>query len=112
MQYWEETTDDSFMDLRCNFPIICPFHGEKTVMKLSDSKLFKFFLQADTSRDESHAIDVVCRCPDCGYMDIYGVAVSDEHYWRIYERIKDYITDVIEEAKQGAGDESPAVEPN
>ena len=109
-EYWEETNDDSFMDLQCNFPLYCPFHGESTIMKLSDSKIFKFFLDADTTRDESHAIDVVVKCPDCGYQDIYGVAVSDKHYWRVYERIKKYIAELVEEAKLGESDKSPVVE--
>ena len=110
--YWSETNDDSFMDLQCNFDFTCPFHGEGSTMVLHDSKLFKFNLDKDKERDLSHAIDVVVRCPDCGYIDIYGVAVSDEHYGRIYERIERYINVLIQEAKQRKIDESPAVATN
>ena len=112
MQYWEETNDDSFMDLKCNFDFRCPFHGEESVMVIHDSKLFKFELDKDSGRDMSHAIDVVVRCPDCGYIDVYGVAVSNEHYGRIYERIERYIDVLIKEAKQRESDESPVVATN
>ena len=108
MQYWDEDKDPEItMGLRCNFPITCPFHGGKTIMGIHDAKVFKFFLDKEQLRPESHAIDVVMVCPECGYIEIYGVAVTDDHYWRVQKVVQnmavqnriDFFEERVEELK-------------
>lgn len=85
MTYWDEA--DTFMGLSCHFPMKCPMCQD--TMNLDNAKLFKFFLP--NVKRESYAIDVVMGCPSCGMTDIFGVAISQEHYIKTFKKIKGYL---------------------
>ncbi len=85
MNYWTEGDWDSKLGVTCNFDPTCPFHP-KTRMLVNDCKLLTFSLRMDSNWD-SHALDVVFMCPICGYHDIFGVAISDEHHRRVVKMV-------------------------
>lgn len=87
MSYWDEDSE-SWMGLKANFQPMCLFgHGE---MALHSAKLLNFSLEQDPEKRTSHAIDVVMRCPYCGYLDIFGVAIDRAHWERTRDKIEEY----------------------
>ena len=57
-------------------------------MDLFDMKLLKFaFDDTESTERSSNAIDVVMFCPECGFADTFGVAVSAKHGKRMRETI-------------------------
>ena len=48
----------------------------------------KFAINDGTKEKKSHAMDIVIWCPECGYINIFGVAVSKEHYEFIQRRLR------------------------
>jgi poly(3-hydroxyalkanoate) synthetase len=70
-----------------------------------DIKLLNFSI-LDSGEKNSYAIDVTTICHECGYHDIFGVAVSKEHGLDARERAKDYIKEMtgesIEEIREKA----------
>jgi len=82
---WAEDDDPScFMGLKTTHQFTCLFCNAD--MQVHDVKLMEFSLRGDERKD-SHAIDVVLWCSRCGYIDIYGVAVSEEHWARAKSKI-------------------------
>jgi len=64
------------MGLRCKIHPKCFFCGSK--FDLFSTKLIDFPLNSGSSR--GHAIDVVFMCPQCGYLDVFGVAIDKGHF--------------------------------
>lgn len=101
---WEEDPT-AFSGLQCNFELLCPFgHGH---MDLFDVKFLNFdvgnpdkvhedkdnFL-IHPSKTLSHAVDVAMFCMDCGYHDIFGVAIDYNHSLRNYKNLKGHIKEM------------------
>jgi len=84
MPVWEEDPE-TFMGLKCNFHPHCIFC--KAPMELFDTKLLNFSLNDGTPDRNSHAIDVVVYCPECGLRTIFGVAISPEHAKKTLDNI-------------------------
>lgn len=85
MTHWKEGDWDSVVGLTADFIPMCPFHT-KTQMFVNDCKALNFSLRHDKNYD-SCAVDVVMACPTCGYIDIYGVAISREHRLAIRDKL-------------------------
>lgn len=82
---------ENMLGLQGNFIPYCPFHDDKpTVMTVNDCKALNFSLDQKPDHQDwgSHAIDVVLYCPYCGYVDIFGVAISAEHHKKIREMVE------------------------
>lgn len=84
MSVWSESKD-SYSGLQCNFKPHCIWCD--LPMKLFDIKLLKFSIPDGTEDKNSNAIDVVMWCEECGFTDVFGVAVSPEHRQRIEDKI-------------------------
>ena len=69
--------EDCLMGLKSDHEFSCLFCGTKMV--IHNAKLMAFSL-TDSEEKDSKAIDVVLTCMGCGYVDIYGVAISEEHW--------------------------------
>jgi len=76
MSVWEEDST-TFSGLKCNFHPSCPWC--KLPMELFDIKLLNFSTDDGTPDKNSNAIDVVMYCSECGYIDIFGVAINAKH---------------------------------
>lgn len=76
MSVWEED-ELSYSGLKCNFHPHCIWCD--IPMKLFDIKLLHFPTNDGTPNWNSNAIDVVMYCPECGYIDVFGVAISAKH---------------------------------
>jgi hypothetical protein len=51
-------------------------------MEIFDTKLLHFKLHPEyTDESWSFAIDVNLMCRYCGWTDLYGVAIDEEHFW-------------------------------
>ena len=48
----------------------------------------KFSINDGTKEKKSHAMDIVLWCPECGHINLFGVAVSGDHYEYIQRRLK------------------------
>jgi hypothetical protein len=70
--------DESCVGLRCLFIPKCEFCG--TSMIVWCCKPIKFKINDGGDTPNSHAVDVEMWCPECGYWEAFGVAVSKEHY--------------------------------
>lgn len=95
---WEEVPD-TFSGLQCNFVIRCPMCRTETPMTLFDIKNLNFnvgdlkpiqdseeFL-LHPKRTSSHAVDVAMMCMECGYHDIFGVAIGYDHSVRNWQNV-------------------------
>ena len=82
-------SDDTYMGLVAEFIPMCPYHEEEE-MKFVESKLLKFALEYEGDPD-SHAVDVVVMCPECGYTDVFGVAISKEHWDKVQGKITESV---------------------
>lgn len=84
MSVWENDAS-TLVGLKSSIHPLCLFHRDSkpTVMELFDTKLLHFKLHP-TYEDEpwSFAIDVDLMCPYCGWRDLYGVAIDEEHFWQ------------------------------
>lgn len=72
--------------LVCLFVPKCMHCG--TNMEYWSSELRKFEINDDTDKKNSHALDIVMWCPECGHINLFGVAISKEHYEFIQRRLK------------------------
>jgi len=72
--------------LMCLFQPICEFDGAK--MELGMYKPLEFGINDGSKKKNAHAVDVVMICPECGFKDVFGVAVSKAHYDSIQKYIK------------------------
>jgi hypothetical protein len=57
-------------------------------MGLIRAKPHTFLLDADEEEKRSYAIDVEMQCPWCGFWDVFGVAITKEHFFRVIEKIR------------------------
>ena len=64
--------------------------------KLCDSDLIlwsaspqKFSINDGNDEKNSHSLDVVLWCPECGFTNLFGLAFSEEHYELVGNRIKE-----------------------
>jgi len=85
MGCWQEDPTAKF-GLRCTFHPKCPFC--KTPLRVLTTNLLDFKLDEEQEIN-SHALDVDFMCPACGYLDIFGVAISEEHWGRILKLLAD-----------------------
>lgn len=72
--------------LVCKFTPKCEFCD--VAMEFWSAKPAKFAINDGTNEKNSHALDVIMWCPECGYISLFGVAISKEHYDFIQRRIK------------------------
>lgn len=97
---WEEV-QDTFSGLQCNFIPKCPACNTETPTTLFDIKNLSFNVnQVQVKRDgasfdprglDSHATDVAMMCMECGYHDIFGVAIEFDHSLRNYDLMKEHV---------------------
>ena len=76
----EEQGNDILID--CHTQSLCPFDGSGE--KLLTSKLLNFDLVPGSGEKDAHAIDMECRCQECGHWDIFGVALSESEHNKLY----------------------------
>jgi len=62
-----------------------------------------------------HAVDIWYWCPKCGMTQVYGVAISPKHFWRICEKTSNFfakgiIQDTREDLSFVPGETDPHVE--
>lgn len=69
-------------NMACSFIPSCVYH-QKTSLTLSTSSMIVFPVeQGDGTKKPGHATDLTMVCPDCGYREMFGVAMSaDEADW-------------------------------
>jgi uncharacterized Zn finger protein len=80
--HWHDD-DTALLGLKCDFHPRCKFCD--TELKVFSTGLLDFALDKSKKKDRSHALDVNFMCPNCGYLDIFGVAISEKHWARILE---------------------------
>lgn len=84
MSVWEESKD-SYSGLQCNFQPRCIWCD--LPMQLFDIKLIQFLIPDGMQDRRGNAIDVVMWCENCGFTDVFGVAVSQKHRKKIEDKI-------------------------
>jgi len=72
--------------LKCLFTPTCALC--ETSMEFANAKPQNFAINDGTGKKNAHALDVLMWCPECGCIEIFGVAVSKEHYDFIQRRLK------------------------
>ena len=77
--------EDVTTGLKCLFTPQCRFCN--TGMEFWEAVPQNFEINDGTGEKNSHALDVTTWCPKCGHMNLFGVAVSKEHYEFIQRRI-------------------------
>lgn len=86
MGHWHDDPT-CLLGLHCDFHPKCKFCGTK--LKLFSTNLLEFALDKSKQDEKSHALDVNFMCPSCGYIDIFGVAISEEHWGKILKILAD-----------------------
>jgi hypothetical protein len=71
--------------LKCLFTPQCKFCH--VGMEYWQSVPQRFSINDGTGETNSHALDVLMWCPKCGHLNLFGVAVSKEHYEFIQRRV-------------------------
>jgi len=88
-KYWEaDTSMGSLLGIVSKFVPLCPFHP-KIGMYVINCKVFNFSLRNDENLD-SHAIDVALSCPECGYLEVFGVPITQKHYTKVVDTVREY----------------------
>ena len=87
---WRVEDNGTWAQLEADFQPMCRFRGIPLVC--TNIKLFKFPLNepAYWERGEinGHAVDVDTRCPQCGLNKMFGVAVEEEHWFKLFVQAK------------------------
>ena len=78
--------EDVTTGLQCLFTPKC-IHCD-VAMEFWSAKMAKFAINDGTDEKNSHACDILMWCPQCGYINLFGVAVSKEHYEFVQRRLK------------------------
>ena len=78
--------DTTISGLQCLFQPKCYFDGSD--MKMWLYKPARFRINDGDDEPKSHAIDFILVCPECGNKEMFGVAISKEHYEHIQKWIK------------------------
>ena len=79
---WKVVDNGTWANLEADFQPMCRYC--KIPTECSHLKLFKFPLNEpdywERGEMNAHAVDVNTRCPQCGFKQMFGVAVEPE-YW-------------------------------
>jgi len=78
--------EDATFGLMCLFTPQCRFCDVGMEFWLATPQ--KFAINDGTDKKNSHAVDIMMWCPECGHINLFGVAVSKEHYEFIQRRLK------------------------
>ena len=78
--------EDVTTGLKCLFTPQCR-HCHVS-MEFWAGKPLNFEINDGTGERNSYALDVTMWCPECGYLDLFGVPISKEHYEFIQKRLK------------------------
>ena len=78
--------ESSTTGLRCLFTPQCRFCN--VGMEFWNAVPQRFAINDGTGKKNAHAVDILTRCPKCGNTDLFGVAISKEHYEHIQRRLK------------------------
>ena len=73
----EDDAENCLFGLKSDHDFKCLFCGGDMIVH--NAKLMEFTIPGGDEKG-SKAIDVVLTCRGCGYIDIFGVAVSEEHW--------------------------------
>lgn len=60
---------------------ICPFCGSK--MKLRRRSLNRSVLPSGL---EYYAVDTLMKCPNCYYVSVFGIPITERRYYELWER--------------------------
>lgn len=73
--------DGSPPTLEADSQLYCLNHPRKKVkLDILTAKLLQFPMTYDNEKKMSNAVDLWLRCPYCGAMELWGVAVSNEQW--------------------------------
>jgi len=64
------------IEINCSFQPRCAFHKD-VLLELRGINPIMFPIYDNGHRTLAHAVDVSMTCPECGYAELFGVAVSD-----------------------------------
>ena len=78
--------ESSTTGLRCLFTPQCRFCN--VGMEFWNAIPRNFAINDGTGKKNAHAVDILTWCPECGSIDLFGVAVSKEHYEFIQRRLR------------------------
>ncbi len=67
-------------EISCNFTPHCAFHGGDTRLLPMQLQPIMFPVYGGADISLGHAVDFHVKCPDCGYREIFGVAVSEAEF--------------------------------
>jgi len=82
MGAWEFTSG-LLPELACSFKPTCLFCGAK----LGVTKASMYHVQMSGQNDpdpQGRALDVNVRCPECGYVEVFGVAITQDEARQIH----------------------------
>ena len=94
MGHWHPD-DTAKFGLRCDFHPKCFFCS--TPLTVFTTGLLDFALDPESQDERSHALDVNFMCSGCGYIDVFGVAINEEHWLKIIDLLKEVV-----DASEGA----------
>ena len=87
MAVWKFVDEEGNFVLDCAFAPTCYYHPKKILQVLKiDVLRFKNMMHGKPIM--SNAIDVKMVCPECGSRELFGVALSEEEFDRIYKSQK------------------------
>lgn len=76
-------TDSTPPELTCSFKPSCLFCGEK--MTLENTTMYKVQMTGQNDPDpQGRAIDIIVKCHACGYIEAFGVALSQDEAAKIH----------------------------
>lgn len=108
MSRWRFNLENgTFAGLEADFAPTCPYCGG--YLEAVAVKLLNFQLNEpawwERGEKRAHAIDVECWCPECGYWEPYGVAVSEDHWNAVQKKAAEEYT--LKHPNVGKGGEHP-----
>ena len=65
--------------MACNFIPSCAFHP-KTPLSLSMSLMAPVPVEWNGKKTAGYAMDLTMNCPDCGYREMFGVAIAESEW--------------------------------
>ena len=81
---WEN--DEKYVfGFRCSYTPKCKLCDSDLILWSASSQ--NFSINDGNDEKNSHSLDVVLWCPECGFTNLFGLAVSKEKYDLIKERI-------------------------
>jgi len=85
MSMWVESDSMGSMFLKPIFTPECVICGGKMKRIVAKPVVFGLWDKDKTGNGDAHAIDTDFWCPEDGYVEQFGVAVSEEHYNKIMD---------------------------